>query len=134
LKLDDMEKGLVALDDGIWVGDLPVAFFEGVRLKVRRLWNADYAKLYGEMTASLARDDDGKLIEDPEAERRITDECLKRTVLVDWDGIDDPCTADNIEKVFVKPKLRQVWRNAIILASTRAADTYTASIETDAKN
>jgi len=135
MKLDDMKKGLVAIDDGIWVSDLPQVFFAGIRLKVRRLWNVDYSRLYGEMTASLPRDQaTGELTIEADAERMITDECLKRATLVDWDGIDDEFSPANVDRVFADPELRTVWRNAIILAASRAATTFTASIEADAKN
>lgn len=134
MKLDDMEKGLVALDDGIWVGELPQVFFTGIRLKVRRLWNADYAKLYGELSAALPRDGKGELVLTPEVERPIVDECLKRTVLVDWEGIDEPCSPANVNKVFASAKLREVWRGAILIAADRAADAFKAGLEVDAKN
>ena len=134
MKLDDMERGLVALDDGIWVGDLPQAFFVGVQLKVRRLWNSDYAKLYGELTASAPRNEAGELVLSAEGEASISDECLKRTVLVDWEGIDDPCTEATVDKVFAKPALRPVFRSAIIWAASHAAETFTKGLEADATN
>jgi hypothetical protein len=135
VKLDDMEKGLVALDDGIWVGDLPQAFFGGVRLKVRRIWNDDYAKLYGDLTAALPRDPEtNKLILDDARDEEIRDECLKQTVLKDWAGIDDPCDRKAMDKIFSKPALAAVWRKAIISASLRADEVYLAGLKADEKN
>ncbi len=132
MKLDMMERGLDALAEGAWVGELPFPFLEGVSLRVRQLWNPDYAVLFGELSADLPKDEAGKL--SAADHEQVTDQCLRDTVLVDWRGIDDECNAEAKALVFSGERMRETWRAAIIWSASQVFDTVSASLKADAKN
>ena len=134
MKLTDMQRGLAAIEDGVWVGDLPQAFLKGVSLKVRRLWNSEHLRVYGELTANFERDAEGEPILTPEQATEIGDECLKRTVLLDWRGIDDEFSPAALDLIFSDELMSRTWRAAIMSAARKAADTYSASLKADSGN
>jgi hypothetical protein len=128
LKLSDMKKGYAQMNAGVWVGDIPLPLFDGVRLKVARLWNPAYSALHDKLS-------EGK--PDPlpdDVAKAITDECLLTTCLSGWDGVEDAFTADAGAALLADPDAGPVFRSALIYAATHVADQVKAQIEADEKN
>lgn len=82
------EKALAAVDDGVWIDDIPDAL--GVRLKVRG-WSSEKVqsvKSFKERRASRKdRDATGALSH--AANIRIVRELVSEAILLDWEGITD---------------------------------------------
>ncbi len=134
MKLSEIAARNRRAEEGGWVDNLPFAAFAGVRLKVRALWNSDYRREFAALAADVPRDRliEGKLGDEDRA--RISTECLKRTVLVGWDGIEDEFTPENVEKVFADPELAKLFGDAVVFAANVYTTQYQAGEEIDAKN
>ncbi len=128
MKLADIKKGYAAMNAGAWVGDIPIPLFDGIRLRVRRLWNPDYVALHDQLS------EDNTDLSEAANGRRITDECLLQTVLVGWDGVDDPFSIDAARLMLADPDMGTVFRNAVFWASSHVGDQVKADLEADAKN
>ncbi len=128
MKFTDMKKGYAALNAGDWVGDIPLPLFDGIRLKVTRLWTPAYSALHdklGEDVTDLSEADN---------EKRITDECLVQSVLLGWDGVEDAYSVDLARKMIADPDMGSVFRSAILYAAGHLADTIKANLAADEKN
>lgn len=135
MKLSHLKSIRQSVERGIWIDKIGIAGFEGVRLQVRGLGNADYNRVYSELAEQLKaneRDADGKPTD--AARDRIVRECLKQAILLGWDGIDDEFSAAKVEEVFADPDLGPVFHNAVIWAASEVASRARAAIEADAKN
>ena len=128
LKLSDIKKGYAAMNAGAWVGDIPIPLFDGIKLKVRRLWNPDYVALHDKLG------EDKTDLSEADNDRRISDECLAETVLVGWEGVDDKFTVDTARVMLKDPDMGGVFRNAILWAASRVGDQVKADLEADTKN
>ena len=122
MKLADLKKGYVDMNAGVWVGDIPLPLFDGIRLKVRRLWNPDYVALHDKLDIPGA---------DPAT---VTIECLVSACLIDWDGVDDPFSVDAARTMLSDVDIGPVFRSALLYAGQHVADRVKADIEADAKN
>jgi len=130
LKLSDIKRGYAAMNAGVWVDNIPLPLFEGVRLQVRRLWNPDFAALWEKLT-------DGKPDPLPDADQRaVMTQCLAQTVLIGWDGTEDvysPAAALALLSDDEADGSNPV-RMAVIRAANSVADRVKAQLEADEKN
>jgi len=77
------DEALKAIDDGVWVRDLPGA--PGVALKVRG-FRSEAAQKKTQALKTKARTANGKPLEDDEV-RAILDQVATEDILLDWEGI-----------------------------------------------
>lgn len=123
MKFSDMRKGYAGMNAGVWVGDIGLPLFDGIQLKVRRLWNPDYIALYE------------KLMGEPDAvEADVVTKCLLDTCLVDWSGVDDPYTPEAARTNMEDPEFGTVFRGAVLWSANKVAAQMKEQIEADAKN
>lgn len=130
MKLSDQKTAYEPFEMGGWVDKIEVPTMEGIRLKVRALYNSDALRLRQTLVGALAEDK----AEDPDELEKIEDEILKRTVLLGWEGIEDPFTKENVDLIFADPVLRPLYRNAIRVAALQMQQRAGAKVETDSKN
>lgn len=76
------------------------------RIKIARLGNAEFNKMFGEMVAPYA--ETGAVVPE-DVKKDITVKCLARTVLLDWEGVYDgdeeiPYSYDNAVRVLTELK------------------------------
>ena len=128
MKVSDIKKGYAGMNAGVWVGDIPLPLFGGIKLKVRRLWNPDYAALHDKMS------EDKTDLSESANETRITTECLLQTCLLDWEGVEDAFSIDIARDLINDPEAGSVFRSAVLYAANHVADQVQAQIEADAKN
>lgn len=128
MKLSDLGKGYAALNAGDWIGNIPFALFDGVRFKVCVLWNPDFVALYETLSA-----ENSDLSVDAN-NRRMFDECLVRTCLVGWDGVDDAYSGDTAAAILADPQSGAQFKRAIIWAEIQLREKVKAQIEADEKN
>jgi hypothetical protein len=128
MKISSLKSGYADMNGGAWVGDIPLPLFEGISLKVTRLWTPAYSALHDELSAENSD------LSEAANTRRVTDECLVQTVLLDWKGIDDPFSADTARQVLADADVGGPFRSAIIYAATHVADAVKAQLEADEKN
>lgn len=128
MKIADFKKGYGDLNAGVWVSDIPLPLFDGISLRVTRLWTPAYSALHDKLS-----EESSDLSEEANA-RRITDACLVGSVLLDWKGLDDPFSADIASQLLADPDVGGPFRSAIIYAATHAADVVAAQLKADEKN
>lgn len=126
MKIIDIRKGYAQMNGGVWVGDIPMPLFDGIRLKVRRLWNPDYAALHEKLMAAQKEPDP----EDPV----LVNQCLVEACLLDWDGVEDAYSIETARQMMNDPDFGSVFRSAVIWAATRVADRVAAQLKADEKN
>lgn len=85
--------------EGAWSQDLG----DGLRLKVARLKNPNFRKLYQRLTKPYERQIRNRTLDDA-TENSILVQCLAKTVLLDWkklvlDGVELPYSVENAVKV-----------------------------------
>lgn len=124
MKLEDLSKIDTLVQDGGWVGNL--RNLPGVRLKVRGEMNTDYQRRAAELYAEVPEQERAR----PEAVERIETALLHETVLIDWNGIEEPFTPENALQALQSP----VFRRAVQIASRAVGEIGAASLEADAKN
>lgn len=128
MNLAQLRAGYAALNAPDWVGDLPFPLFEGVSLKVRRAFTAEWADLVGKLRAEktdLSAEDN---------EMRIERECLARVALTDWQGIDDPFTPDLAIALLADPDAGPSFRGCVWFAIGRREDAVKAATDAAEKN
>lgn len=128
MNLTQLRAGYAALNAPDWVGDLPFPLFEGVSLKVRRAFTADWVDLVGKLRAEKT-----DLSED-ENERRIERECLARVALSDWQGIDDAYTPDLAISLLADPDVGPAFRGCVWHAIGKREDAVKAATDAAEKN
>jgi hypothetical protein len=127
MKFDDLKAIDMRANHGAWIDNL--VNLPGVAVKVRAEMNADHEKLFSELWGKVPADKRDPA--DPEIEEAINKECMAKTILLDWKGLDDlPCTPENVDKAL---DLR-VFRQAVRLASRMVAGRGRENLEDDAKN
>lgn len=125
MKFDDIVEIGRRNEEGAWVDGL--ANFNGVAFKVRGQMNSDYETLFSKRWGDVPADKR----DDPEITERIENECIIKTILLDWKGIDDfPATPENIEKALAIRTFKQAVTTASRIVATRGRD----SLEADAGN
>lgn len=80
------DAGLDAIDNGIWVGDLPG--LEGVKLRVTGIGGEAAQKSLQAKKAALRLSNGGKPLTDEQSAKAMC-ETLAEVVLKDWDGLTD---------------------------------------------
>lgn len=123
-----VRKGYAGMNAGVWVGNIPYPLFEGIQLKVRRLWNPDYTALHEQLM------EQGGDLSEADKDRAATTECLVKACLLDWSGVEEPFAADTATALLADPEFGQTFRNALIWAATHVAETVAAQLEADEKN
>jgi hypothetical protein len=122
MKVSDLKVGYARLNAGELVGGLPFPMFENVKLRVRRIWNAEFSALHA------------SLIEDGKTDAEAFDECLVSKSLVGWEGIDDAYTPETGKALLADTEVGGVFRSAVIFAATQLGTQVRAAIEADEKN
>lgn len=128
MKVSGLKQGYAALNASDWVGEIPFPLFEGVKLKVRRLWNSEWAALaekLGDETSDLSKDAN---------DVRIERECLARACLDDWKGIDDAYTPELAIELLADPEAGRDFRNALLWCANQREGQVKAQLEADEKN
>ena len=118
-RLSQIRNDVDAMVHGVWV-----PFEAGIRLKIARLWNEQHArcmaKLNDEKMDRLRSDKDKK-----QAERDIMRESVARTILLDWENLEDddgqaiPYSADKALELFNDPRYRDFYDFVIETAMQR---------------
>ena len=125
MKFDDIKEIGRKAEEGAWVDGL--ANFNGVAFKVRAQMNQDHEALFTKRWGEIPADKR----DDPEVTERIDNECIIKTILLDWKGIDDfECTPSNVEKALEIRTFKQAVVTASRIVATRGRDT----LEADAGN
>jgi hypothetical protein len=86
MKLSSIKINGAAIEQGAWVCDIPA--LPGVRLKVRGVGNNDYKRLEAKLIREVPRERRVFGLDPADAEN-IEAQCLAKTVLQDWAGIED---------------------------------------------
>jgi hypothetical protein len=105
----DIEKE----QDGVWSDDLG----DGLKLKVARLKNPGFRKLYQRLTKPYERQIRNRTLDDA-VENSILSQCLAKTVLLDWqklvlDGVELTYSHENALKVLSDPGLSD-FRDVVV--------------------
>jgi hypothetical protein len=117
MKFDDIVEIGKRSEEGAWVDGL--AHFNGLALKVRGAMNSDFEALFSKLWGPVPADKR----EDPEINDRIEKECIVKTILLDWKGIDDfPATPENVEKALEVRTFKQAVMTAARVVATRGRD------------
>ena len=125
MKFEDIEEIGRRAEEGAWVSDL--ANLNGVSLKVRGQMNSRHEALFTELWGKTPADKR----DDPEITEQIDRECIRKTILLDWTGIDDfPCNEENVEKALAIRTFKQAVVTASRIVATRGRD----ALEADAGN
>lgn len=128
MKIADMKKGYAAMNGGVWVKDIPAPLFEGISLKVTRLFTPAYNELHDKLI------EDGTDLSEEANERRISNECLAQTVLLDWKGVDDAFSIDTVRDLLGDPELGPAFRSAVLWCAQNIGDTVKKQLEGDTAN
>lgn len=133
MKYSAIGRGYAALDAGAWVGDLQLPLFEGVRLKVARVWNAAFSALHTRLSAE-AEAANLVLAGSGKSDQEIFDACLVECTLLDWEGFDETYTADIGRLLLADKEAWPVFSRAIILANAKLEAVVKEQLEADEKN
>ncbi len=136
MKLSKIKVNGKAIEGGAWVSGIPE--LEGVRLKVRGLRNTAHRRLEAKLSRDIPREDRLNGI-DPAAADAIESECLAKTVLLDWSGIegDDgkPIPySDEIGLQYLSDPDYLVLRNGVVYAATIVTTAKAEDQKVDAGN
>lgn len=109
----DVEKE----NQGVWTDDLG----GGLRLKVARLRNPNFKQLYAKLTKPYERQIRARTL-DEVTENRILNQCLSKTVLLDWENLTLAgqileYSTENALKVLNDPRLQDFRDLVVDLAS-----------------
>lgn len=138
MKLSDTTIDVDRLENGGWVGDLPE--MDGLRLKVRGLFNEQWRKMQDKLTQAVPRQRRVNGVIGPEDRERIFNACLRETCLLDWEGLfeDDGTTPISYSKEFAnklmtEPQYRK-FRDAVSTAANNVAENNQLALEQDSGN
>jgi hypothetical protein len=127
LDLSKIKIDSAKINRGDWVGDLPHAGMEGLRLKVRGIASAAYREALAKRGRAVPRSErhrDGTL---PVAlSDRVAGEALCDAVLLDWDGLTEagePVAYDRdlALKLLTDPNFAP-FRDAVVFAASIVAE------------
>lgn len=132
MDLNSIAINHVAVEQGAWVGELPG--MGELRLKVRGIGNADFRTMQNRLIAALPR---AKRSDSAELER-VTSECLLKTILLDWEGLESngqpvPYSQDLAKDLLGNPKWVR-FRDAVAYAASIVADEDAEALESDTGN
>ena len=113
MKLSDLKAIGERIEIGDWIGDLPQ--LPGVRLKVRGIGNRDWRILRERYSAA------GRTTADREF--RQAGELIARTILLDWDGLQND---DGSDLVYSRERAEQLLQDPAFLI-LRDSALYAAS-------
>lgn len=128
MKLSNIRLDTAVIEAGDWV-DVPVELFpdlDGVRLKVRGAGNGDYRRLQARLLRAIAAKKFDAEKEQSAAEA-VGGELLARTVLLDWQGLENedgsalPFSAETALQLLTDPEMR-IFRDAVAYAANQIAN------------
>ena len=128
MKLSQLKSGFAALNAADWVDGLPFQLLGDVSLKVRRLYTPEWLALQ----QGLAKESSDLSVEANAA--RIERECIARTVIEDWRGIDDAYTPDLAIELLADAEAGPVFRSAVLFAVAKREASIRDAIEAAEKN
>lgn len=127
MKFEDVKTIDDRHEHGAWVDGL--VNLPGVALKVRGEMNADHESLSQQLWSEVPPHH--RENPPPGVAEAIDNECIKKTLLLDWKGFDDlPCTPENIDKLLPF----RVFRRAVTYATRVVARNGRAELEASSKN
>lgn len=140
MKLSQMKTNVSAVEQGQWIGPLPG--WNGLRLKVRGVGNADYRALQRRLNEEIPRVQwqTGKV--PPEKLEEITARLFHETILQDWDGLMDdidgteiavPYSRDMAWELLSKPEFG-IFQNIVATAASLVGAEDAEAEGADAKN
>ena len=120
MKLSELAVDADRQEHGAWVDDIPEV--QGLRLKVRGSFNADWRRLQAKLLDAVPRKKriGGRL--DPDENDAIMTKCLLNCCLLDWQGLEDemgtaiPYDKDMARKLITEPEFRR-FRESVIWAA-----------------
>jgi hypothetical protein len=115
------------IEHGAWVKGIPN--LPGLALKVRGIGNSDYRRLLMKLRADLSPDE----IADEKKQAEMDARLMQETILVGWDGMEDPFTPEHVKTWLTDPELA-VFRSGVVYAASTVAQDGRESLEADAKN
>lgn len=135
MKISEAKIDPVKLEEGAWVANIPE--LEGVKFKVRGAGNRDWRKLQNRLYDSVPRNRrvGGRL--DPKDQDNINAQCLLKTSLLDWDGLEEddgskiPFSRERAEELLSKPEYSKI-RDGVLWAATFVAEQNKDEVEEDA--
>lgn len=137
MKLSDIKRDVVAIEQGEWVGDIPE--MGTLRLKVRGAYNADWKRIQLKLMDAVPRQKRaGGRIDQDELDRIISI-CLQSACLLDWDGVQDengaplPFSKDLARDLLTDAQW-QDFRSAVMWAASQVGSAQAAIVEADTKN
>lgn len=122
MRLADIKVDSNAIETGAWVDNIPD--MGNLRLKVRGAGNAAYAAEQAKLLLAVPRSEKVAGRVNPTTSDRIMAECLAKTTLLDWEGIegDDgqplPYSKETALTLLSDPAYR-VLRDAVLWASSQ---------------
>lgn len=137
MKLSELKVDPQRIENGAWVDNIPE--MEGLRLKVRGAFNADWRKLQSRLVAAVPRQKRARGQLDPAEQDRVMSIVLRDACLLEWDGIegDDgqplPYSKEKATELLTDPQYGK-FREAVIWAANTVADQRESDIEEDVKN
>lgn len=141
MKLSQLKTNVAAVENGVWMKDLPG--WDGLELKVRGLNNSEYRALQRNLNEAIPRIrwQTGKVT--PKEVEEISHKLLHQTVLMDWRGLEDeneagnavplPYTAEKAWELLSNPEF-VVFRDIVIFAASLVGSEAAEAEEADAKN
>lgn len=121
MKLSDVKRDVVAIEQGAWVENIPE--MGNLRLKTRGVNNADWRKLFSQLVAAVPREKRRGNQIDPKELDRIYAICLHKAGLQDWDNITDGPDEEHQTKVAFNADL--AWK---MLTEPEYANFYAAAM------
>ena len=113
--------------NGVWVDYGP-----DLGIKVRRAgrMNKDYVRAFEKATRTFRKRERLGIETPPEQADKILRQVFAETIVIDWKGIDDPCTPENIVRYF--EEYPDLFDDIRVVASGR--EIFTSDIKGDSGN
>ena len=126
MKLSSIKINGKAIEEGAWIDGIPE--LEGVRFRVRGMNNTAHRRLQAKLIREIPRERRLNGIDPADADA-VDAECLARTVLLDWDGVDD----DEGKPIVYDPEIGLLYLSDPDYLALRNGVLFAAAMVTSAK-
>jgi hypothetical protein len=135
MKISERKIDIQKRDHGAWMDNLPDA--GDLRVKVRGVGNRDWDRLQNKLLAAVPRAKKMNGL-DPEERDRIYPILLVKTILLDWENLEDddgnpiPYSQEKALELLTDPTLN--LKEIVLYAANNVAEQVREDGEADAKN